>query len=379
VYAPNGVDPIYGANVYVPGAAVSPFPQGVDCNFCSGALSGSPIALTTSTVDGTFTLTGVPAGVNVPVVIQIGRWRRQIVVPSVPSCVSTPLPAAMTHLPRNQSEGDIPHVALVTGPADTVECTLRKIGIDDAEFGDPGGGGRVDLYVGDSPGASYSAATPVEDQLWGTQAAIDQYALVLFPCQGMEIDKTPAAQQVVINYANAGGVLYANHYQYVWLFDDAPFSGTAQWAPTMNANFSMDPETASIVTTFPRGLALADWLAVVGASTAQGQLTLQSLRNDLAGIVPPSLLWVVVHDPNYPSPVPMHNSFDAPVGAAPANQCGHVAFSDFHVEDTGTSGIPPGTTFPGECTQSPMTPQEKMFEFMIFDLGNCIYAEGMGP
>ena len=45
--------------------------------------SGSPLVGTTSAVDGTFTLNNVPAGSNIPLVIQIGKWRRQVVLPEV--------------------------------------------------------------------------------------------------------------------------------------------------------------------------------------------------------------------------------------------------------------------------------------------------------
>ena len=44
---------------------------------------------TTTAVDGTFTLTNVPAGNNIPVVIQLGRWRRQVVIPHVAACADT--------------------------------------------------------------------------------------------------------------------------------------------------------------------------------------------------------------------------------------------------------------------------------------------------
>ena len=71
----------------------------------------------------------------------------------------------------------------------------------------------------------------------------------------------------------------------------------------------------------------------------------------------------------------MHYTFDTPVGATPAQQCGRVLFSDFHVEDATTDG----TKFPAECTVPTMTPQEKMLEFMIFDLGSCVSAPTCTP
>jgi hypothetical protein len=46
-----------------------------------------------------------------------------------------------------------------------------------------------------------------------------------------------------------------------------------------------------------------------------------------------------------------------------------VLFDDFHVENGNNLG---GQTFPAECTTGAMTPQEKLLEFMIFDLGSCV-------
>jgi hypothetical protein len=51
-------------------------------------------------------------------------------------------------------------------------------------------------------------------------------------------------------------------------------------------------------------------------------------------------------------------------------------FSDFHVNDNGSVGA---TTFPGECTDGPLTPQEKVLEFMLFDLASCIQPPTAPP
>jgi hypothetical protein len=107
VYAPNGTLPLSNATVYVPTTDVKAFTAGAACQRCDDALSGNPLVVTTTDSFGKFTLGNMPVGTNIPVVVQIGKWRRQIVIPSVGQCVDTPLTTAETRMPKNQSEGDI--------------------------------------------------------------------------------------------------------------------------------------------------------------------------------------------------------------------------------------------------------------------------------
>ena len=363
VYAPNGTDPLPNALVYVPNAAVAPFAPGVACDNCGASVSGSPLVSTTTGPDGKFSLTNAPVGTNIPLVVQIGRWRRQVKVARVNACVDNPQPVALTRLPKNRGEGDIPHMAFATGSLDALECVLRKIGVDDTEFTAASGPGRIHLYSGaGSAGASAGPSTTSETNLWGSSATLNQYDMVLFPCQGGKYDMTPAAQANMIAYANAGGRVFATHYSYVWLYNDAPFSGTANWA--VDGPVPID-QTGTIDTTFPKGATLAQWLVNVGASTTYGQIPLKSLRKDMSSVIAPSQSWISVSSP--PSTV-MHYTFNTPVGASASQQCGRVLFDDFHVEEANAGG----TAFPVECTAGAMTAQEKLLEFMLFDLSTCI-------
>src|SRR5262249_54024832 len=145
---------------------------------------------------GQFTLQNVPVGANIPVVIQTGRWRRQLTLSNVAACQDNPVADGFLRLPKNKSEGDIPHMAFATGKVDSLECVLRKIGVDDSEFTKPSGNGRIHMYKGSgAAGATMGTGTPSETQLWGSQATMDQYDMVLFPCQGNQYDKTAANQQ----------------------------------------------------------------------------------------------------------------------------------------------------------------------------------------
>jgi hypothetical protein len=372
VYAPNEIDPLPNALVYVPNGAVQPFTPGVSCDNCGAPASGSPLVSTVSAIDGTFTLSNVPVGSNIPVVVQLGRWRRQTTI-DVTACTDNPADPGSTRLPRNKAEGDIPLMAFSTGAVDALECVMRKIGIDDSEFTAPGAGGRIHLYEGltdpvsTAAGGAVATGSPSETALWSSSATLNQYDVVLFPCQADQATtRTAAEQQNLIDYANAGGRVFTTHFSYVWLYDDAPFSSTASWQVEQHP--SPADQTGYVDMTFPKGQALAQWLQIVGASFILGEIPLQVIRHDNNGPIAPAQSWMTIDDPNFPG-ANVHYTFNTPVGAPASQQCGRVLYDDFHVENVGDSK---GMLFPTECAAGPMTAQEKLLEFMIFDLSSCV-------
>jgi hypothetical protein len=367
-------DPIYNAIVYVPNAAVSAFAPGVQCSQCGGEVTGNPLVATQTAPDGTFTLGNVPVGTDIPLVIQLGRWRRQITIPSVTACATTALPTDLTRMPRNHAEGDIPLIAVATGEADQTECVLLKMGIDQAEFTQPSGGGRVQFYLNKSGpngtgfGSDLGPGTPSADLLWGTPATLANYDMVVLPCMGMQVDEPPADQQNLIAYSNAGGRIFATHYAYSWLDSTAPFSGTADWFPSGDPQ-SPNDLVGTIDTTFLEGQSFATWLEDVGALSAPDQIALANVRYDVISVVPPTSQFI------YASQQVLQLGFFTPVGQPTSQQCGRVVFTDFHVSgnaNVGDGGLSDGTTFPAECVLAPLTPQEKALEFMLFDLASCV-------
>ncbi len=379
VYAPTNPaagygnpDPLYDALVYIPNAPVQPFPAGLTCDQCGAQASGDPLVSFTTGPDGKFTLSNAPCGQNIPLVIQLGKWRRQIVIPSVACCQNTALTPDQTRLPRNHNEGDIPLMAISTGSADPIECVLPKIGIDLAEFTNPSGGGRVQLYRDN--GAQINGATPAASVLYSNAATLDQYDMVIFDCVGSEQDKPAAVQQNVLSYADMGGRVFASHFSYVWLYNIVPFSQTAQW----NINQAYPPDLNAVVdTSFQKGMDFAAWLAIVGALSVPSppEIPVQQVRHDTNAVnVPPSQRFLYA-DPAVSANTPLEFTFNTPVFIDSGPQCGRVLFSDFHV-NTGGAG---GGTFPGECPVAPMTPQEKVLEFMLFDLASCIQQTGPPP
>lgn len=373
VYDPAGMNPVYDAIVYVPNDPVKPFTSGVTCDRCGTLTTGNPVVSALSDATGHFELRNAPAGKDVPLVVQIGKWRRQTRLASVTACADNPIADRnLTRLPARQSEGDMPQMALATGGCDAFECLLRKIGVADEEFTPAGGAGRVHVYQGLN-GVGLYQSTP-STALWSDGARMKTYDLVVNSCECAEHgeEKTPAMLQNHVDYANAGGRVFDTHYNYYWIENGpSPLPGTATFSPNAAGP---DPTTATVDTSFPKGDAFATWLVAAGASSIKGQIPITQAKYDVSAVAPPSTRWVFGQGAGGPNV--FHYTFNAPVGVPEAQQCGKVLFSDFHAAaGSNVQQVP----FPGECNGAPLTPQEAALEFMLFDLSSCIQIETDPP
>jgi hypothetical protein len=389
VFAPNGTLPLYNAIVYVPNATVDPFPSGVTCDRCNGQVSGSPLVTALTGPDGTFTLANVPAGANIPLVIQVGRWRRQVTIPSVTACQSTAITdPSLLRLPRNASEGNLPQMAIATGSSDPFECLLLKIGIDAAEFTSPSAAkpGRVHFFTAtDSAGTNLSPAAPSATTLYASLTNLLRYDLIILPCEGDAYAKDATARGLFVQYANAGGRLFTTHYSYDWLsYAGSPFDAIGKW--DLDQSYPDDPTVGIINQSFPKGLAFAKWLKTVDPTSTAGQLSISSPRHDIDSVDPThGQPWIgaTVTPPDGGSPsAVMHLTFDTPLDAPPDDAgapayCGKVVFSDFHVSTDTLSSTQ--TSFPGVCMGGAMTAQEKALAFMLFDLSSCVQPDNQPP
>jgi hypothetical protein len=377
---PGDPDPIYNAIVYVPNAPVAPFTEGVSCDRCGAAVSGSPIAVAQTGIDGKFTLTDVPVSNDLPLVVQIGRWRRQVKVPVVASCADTKLAPDLTRLPRNHTEGDIPKTALKTGDSDSPECVLRKMGIDDAEFTAPGGGGRFELYRGilSSP-PTLAAGVPDASVVLDDLTTMKKYDLVLLPCDGDVFAPDTPSMQNLQKYADLGGRIFASHYSYEWI-KNAPsppaWSTLVSWdpAPVLPPPGTVVPGV--INTSFPKGAAMSQWLQQLGAADGGVIPQLWQPRRDVDAVVDGGGAIEWISEQTFGNVG--HFSFNTPLGADAGDECGRVVFNDFHTVDVygGQTGV-----FPAECTDKtqPLTSQERVFEFMLFDLSSCVQKDDQPP
>jgi hypothetical protein len=375
VYAPNGTDPLPNVTVYIPNDVVQPFTPGVSCPVVGAPPSGSPLLGTETDVNGNFTLVNVPVGSNIPLVIVSGRWRRQLVIPSVTACTGNAMPANFAVFPSDHTQGDIPLIAIATGSADAVECVLRKVGISASEFTDPGGGGRINLFGGggaQGTGVTLGATTPTQASLMGTPAILNQYDVLMLPCEGGNYLKPAQELANLVNFANLGGRVYSSHFSYSWMYQNTPFDSVASWIGGTKSNaLTPDPNTATVDVSFTGGLTLAQWLQspVIGATQTFGQMQVLNLRKDTNGVNAPTRSWLALNDAQDGNPV-MQFVFDTPIATnnQPVNQCGRVLYNEYHVENPTGNSIPAGTKFPNECAAGVMTPQEKLLEYMLFEL-----------
>jgi hypothetical protein len=381
-------DPVPNAIVYIPSSTVQPFTSGAQCTQCGADVSGDPLVSTTTAYDGTFTLSNVPVGSDIPVVVQLGRWRRQVTVNIPTSCAATA--AGDIHLPRTEGEGDVPLTAISTGAVDSIECILLKMGVDETEFdgtGTGGGSGRIHLYSngfdsadinGHGSGAYLPDSEP-ETSLLGTGGTYMNYDQIMLPCWGDEFLKTSDKLADLVTYGNGGGRFFATHFSYTWLFQNSPFDQTAVWDVNANRNATANaglgvPFTGNIdVTGNPNGTVFERWLNLVGAlsSTSPPQVTIEAGRHDVDSVLGSSIDWIDGTDPSPPSAAQasmlLHYTFDTPVGQA--SQCGHAIFSDFHVNNQLSTN---DSIFPDECDTSALNAQERILEYMIWDLQSCV-------
>src|SRR5262249_30648285 len=147
--------------VYVPNAELAPFAEGPACESCS-ELFTAPVASAFTDSQGRFTIEDMPEGVQIPLVVQVGKWRMQYTLSRVAHCVSNDaaaLAGGASPRRRDHVEGDRPSIAVSRGADDPFECLSARRGVAGGESpGAPAGAGRIPVFTG-GDGATGGAAT----------------------------------------------------------------------------------------------------------------------------------------------------------------------------------------------------------------------------
>jgi hypothetical protein len=434
VMDPAGANPLYNVLAYVPmfdpadpsaipaGYGIEPitggvsFPTGVTCDSCSYLYTGNPIAIGTSGTDGTFTITNAPSGKNIPIVVQVGKWRTHTTVSTVTDCNAAD--AGSINLPASADGTDpivsIPQIAISMGSFDSLECLPYRLGMAASEFTSGASTkGHIHVFTG---GGSGGGASPPESStaLWDTVDDLKKYDVTLFSCEGSET--TNAKPDILEQYVNAGGRAFTSHYHYAWLAGplqggaSAGYTANADWGTHLASWNSSDNGAdfgatigGEIATTlnvgggpFAKGIALEAWLGTVkalgtgGVGAAEVAIEAPSFDPKVTSANTISQPWATFDtttktDDGFPTG---YFSFNTPVnavappdgGAAP--YCGRVVFSGLHV-GAAASDTTGGTQMPTSSTCSPgpgdLSPQEKVLEFMLFDLSSCVTPDTAAP
>ncbi|HEY8041555.1 MAG TPA: hypothetical protein VIF15_17230 [Polyangiaceae bacterium] len=418
VYDPALKNGLYNIAVYVPGAPLVALPKGVPtggdaCN-CGALFKSGAVVSTATGVDGAFKLTNAPVGPNVPLVLQVGKWRRLVHV-NTTQCQDAPQADKSLSLPATVAAGDtddnIPDIAVSTGSADTLECLLKRIGLPDSEYAaGAGGSGHIHVFAGGKSGGGgggggvgrpenpgMQGAPPSSTTLWDSQAHMMPYDIVLLSCEGAETYNANPA--VLEQYLNAGGRGFASHFHYAWfagpIGSNQAYAAPADWGTALSAwapgsGGLGNQANGKIVQTlngstqpFAKGVALFQWLGLnkalgVNGAPPQELPIIQPRFNSVVGPAnKPSQPWIV----DDATPNTMYFSFDTPVnapanpdGGAP-NYCGRAVFSDLHVGGGSADSQNP----PGGCATADLSPQEKALEFMLFDLSSCVIPDTVPP
>ncbi|MFO0664126.1 MAG: carboxypeptidase regulatory-like domain-containing protein [Polyangiaceae bacterium] len=372
VFDPKGDVPLYNVVVYIPNSEPKPITHGAVCETC-GSVAVNPVggAVLTNT-NGEFTIENAPAGKDIPLVMQVGKWRRQLKVNVEPCTDNRFEDPQMMHLPRNQSEGDMPKMALTTGGCDPFGCLFRRLGIDESEFTNPQGKGAVHVFKGLGGGDVKGGGAPApETALWDSVSSLQKYDIVLLSCECGENNQTKpaAAKKAMRDYMNGGGRVFATHFHYTWFKNGEPdLAGLANWDSPGGIGLAY-----TIDQTFPKGMAMAEWLVNVKASPQKGTISLMDTADDVGTVNAGAQRWI--YESAFGAETVKYFTFNTPVGAKPDVQCGRGVMSDLHVSDNGGDD----TNMPTACGTLPLTPQERALEFMFFDLSSCVQDDKIPP
>jgi hypothetical protein len=419
--------------------------DGQSCDRCEEQDLGPLLAGAITDATGAFTIEGrVPVGREFLLVVKAGKFRRVTTysLPAEAACQTTALPTQMstagdapegegaddnpTRLPRSLTDGlavNIPKIGISTGRIDAMECVFEKMGISASEFGNPGSSASVQMYRGSGPdgapqGAKIDDDTPADSELYGSLERLASYDMIVSDCEGTGWDGRTASDHVAFSdrvangdvireYVNRGGRLFASHLSMSWLHQNGtePYdaedpiatglAAAADWDTASGASGNLDTEGIGVVSVVgdrplasPRVDGFASWLVSEAVTSAPDyEMTIADPRSLAIEIHAGTEEFLYRSDPNGRV---QQFSFNTPLGAPEAAACGRVAYSGFHV--AANAALPnPNTNspfataeFPGHCrdqyaNDGNLTDQEKVLLYMLFDLGACVGEEPIPP
>ncbi len=375
VFAPNGVDPVPGATIFVPSKVPEFFSPKVKCEVC-GTLGGSyNFWETVSSHDGKFTLEGVCPGQR-HLAIQNGRFRRFQLI-NVQESSTIQLTKEQSRLPKKNREfhalDSIPKVGAIVGDFDKMECVLHKMGLP-----------KESILLGE--GANdfrHRSPLPIApfNLLLNDLEKMKEFNILFINCTDNTFEKELQKEKVRNNiaaYVSAGGRLYVTDWSYDWIEQIATLAPFVDFEPGKSSSSPEKQNAASIgagnisIGATVKDPQLAKWLgnfpntiqgnAVQIGHFLRGWVMLNSLHKNVK-------TWVTgkvrSQDFSINGERPLTVSFNF-------KNCGKIVFSSYHTEGRiGEGSIFGPPAFPTYCGTK-FSPQERILEYLIFDIANCV-------
>jgi hypothetical protein len=349
VFDPTGQYLMPNVTVFVPSGTLPPITAGPSS--CPVPPAGSKTG-----ADGLAMVTTSQSG-TVYIGAQIGKWRTVQPVP-VTACGSTSTTLKLSGTPSTTVS--TPAIAVSTGAGDTLECSLHRMLMD----------GAVTLFQG-AGGATGTGAKPSAD-LWAT-GGMNPFDAVFLSCEAAPT--TGANPAALATYAQSGGMVFAEHYQYS-VFDQAPFTtqNIATW--TTGTSFLTGTDDA-VIEASPTGPGLKQWLptSILDSSGDVLMTNAEPAHNATLGTAP-TLLLAADQSASVPGAPLLFSWSEGGAGSAG----GRVVYADFHVgsasADYGTTpggtAVPAGATYPTGCAPATtLKPAEVVLLYTLFEDLSC--------
>jgi hypothetical protein len=361
-YAPNGVDPVSNALVYV-SPSVKALPTGPYCDHCSDVIANYPSA-GLGNAQGVFTITldTLPWGTTVKLVVTKGRFRR---ITSVNvTCGANTAPPQATTLPGKSADGDIPKIAVGTGTRDHLDQVLVALGITEFTCLE----GRKNT----TSAATCTTTGQLSDLLTNQNGlSIDDYQIIFIGCApgayanyGTIGVSTATINQNLQAWTAKGGRLFVtdNSYDYVAQAFPQPLSWQGPAGAVDGANLGVGGTTSSPATynATVDDAKLAAWLKVVGVGTSP-MVSISGFLNNwsvLASPVPAGTRQIADGTVTFTVNGAMMMADEPLTADFQVNSCGKVTYSSYHTLST--------------VNQASLSPQEKIVEYLMLESAACL-------